>query len=457
MIYEEKHRNTREYNKIWLKGITEENIRKISSFRHEDERMLKFRLDSFYSWLNMKEPRWIERDYHIDYSQIYPYSTIDKSTKKRIQDTFDIIGINQNETNRVVSTAMDIVVDSESVLVTCQEELARYGIIFCSIHDAVVRYPDLVYKYLGTVVSPTDNFFSALNSAFFSDGTFCYVPKDTRCPLDLSSYFRLDSLFGSQFERTLIVADEGAELNYVEGCSAPVTKVNQLHNAVVEIYLCRGAKVNYSTLQNWYTGDSNGTGGVYNFVVKRGLCQENAELNWLQVEVGSAITWKYPSCVLLGDNSVGTFKSLTVTNDHMWSDTGTKMIHIGKNTRSSIDSKSCSKDYSTSVFRSLVKVLPTASNTKVFSNCDAMLIGRNCTVKTLPTFNINGSVQLRHEASMFFVDEMTVLYLETKGLSSVEAHQWIMQNFVGDIIDQLPDEFYLEAKPILEMKFSSNV
>jgi len=458
-MYSDKHSKTSNYNKLWVKGINEENIIKISEFRGEDKKMLEFRLNSFKIWKNMREPRWIEQDYKIDYDNVYPYSYITEETKQRIKDTFDILDISNEESERVTKIAMDLVVDSESIITTHQAKLKDMGIIFCSIKEAVIEYPDLVYKYIGTVISPDDNFFAALNSAFFSDGTFCYIPKNVKCPIDLSSYFRLDSLFGSQFERTLIIAEEGSEVNYIEGCSAPVSKVNQLHNAIVEIYLHKNAKVNYSTLQNWYSGDEEGNGGVYNFVVKRGLCEgENSELNWLQVELGSLITWKYPSCVLKGNGSKGSFTSLNLTNNKMFADTGTKMIHIGANTSSFINSKSCSKDNSTSVFRSLVKVLPTAINTKVFSNCDTMLIGSNCSTKALPYFNImNKHTNIQHEASMFNIDEQVLFYLQTKGLNLVKSQQLIVQNFVGDIIDQLPDEFYLEVKPILDIKIGNNI
>lgn len=459
MYSNNKHGKTFNYNKLWLKGISKENIIKISKFRNEDEEMLNFRLKSFETWKNMKEPTWIEAKYYIDYENIYPYSYIKEETKKHIKETFDLINISNEETERVSNIAMDLIVDSESILTTAQKKLSKYGIIFCSFKEGLEKYPELIHKYIGSVISPEDNFFAALNSAFFSDGTFCFIPKNVKCPIELSSYFRLDSLFGSQFERTLIVVEEGGEVNYIEGCSAPITKINQLHNAIVEIYLHKNAKVNYSTLQNWYSGDQEGIGGVYNFVIKRGLCEgDNSELNWLQVELGSSITWKYPSCILKGNNSKGSFVSLNITNNKMFADTGTKMIHIGENTTSFINSKSCVKDQSNSIFRSQIKTLGSAINSEIFSNCDSLLIGNNCKTQALPTFDIrNNLTKIKHEATMFSLDEEILFILQVKGFSIIEAQQFIVQKFVSDIVEKLPDEFYLEVKPILDLKIGNNI
>jgi Fe-S cluster assembly protein SufB len=457
-MYNKQQSKTYNYNKIWIQGINEENIKKISNFREEPEELLNFRLKSFNIWKNLKEPHWIDKYYHIDYDKLYPYSFMNNKSKKRIKNTFDAINLPKEEKDRINKFAIDVVVDSESVWTTEQKKLSDLGIIFCSMKEAAKKYPELLLKYLSSVVSIEDNFFSALNSAFFSDGTFCYIPKHTKCPIDLSSYFRIDSLFGSQFERTLIIADEYSELNYLEGCSAPVSKINQLHNAVVEIFACEGAIVNYSTLQNWYTGDENGVGGIYNFVIKRGLCfGNNSEINWLQIEIGSAITWKYPSCILKGDNSKGSFFSLNFTQNKMFSDTGTKMIHIGKNTSSFIHSKSCSKNNSTSVFRSKIKVSKNADNSKIFSNCDSMIIGKEATIKTIPEFEINNSnSNITHEARMFIIDENILIFLQLKGINKIDCEKLIIQNFSLDIIERLPDEFYLEIKPLLDFKIINN-
>ena len=414
------------------KGLNEDTARFISMKKNEPAFLLEWRLKAFRHWLKMEEPRWPNVNYpKIDYQDAYYYAapkqqkqleSLDEVDPK-LRETFDKLGISLEEQKRLTGVAVDAVMDSVSVATTFKEELAKHGIIFCSFSEAVQNHPDLVQKYMGSVVPYTDNFFAALNAAVFSDGSFCYIPKGVRCPMELSTYFRINAANTGQFERTLIVAEEGAYVSYLEGCTAPMRDENQLHAAVVEIVAHKNAKVKYSTVQNWYPGDENGKGGIFNFVTKRGIClDENAKISWTQVETGSAITWKYPSVILRGDNSVGEFYSVALTNNFQQADTGTKMIHLGKNTRSTIISKGISAGKSQNSYRGLVRVAKNADNARNFSQCDSLLIGDKCGAHTFPYLEVhNRNAKIEHEATNSKVGEDKIFYCNQRGISTEDA------------------------------------
>jgi Fe-S cluster assembly protein SufB len=440
----------------------------ISAKKNEPEFMLEFRLKAYRQWLKMTEPRWAEVGYpKIDYDKIIYYSA-PKQQKKldsleevdpTLLETFEKLGIPLSEQKRLSNVAVDAVFDSVSVATTFKEKLAEEGVIFCSISEAVQKYPDLVQKYLGSVVPVGDNFFAALNSAVFSDGSFVYVPKDTVCPMELSTYFRINNGDSGQFERTLIIAESGSSVSYLEGCTAPMFDTNQLHAAVVELVALDNANIKYSTVQNWYAGDENGKGGIYNFVTKRGLCQGvNSKISWTQVETGSAITWKYPSCVLVGDNSVGEFYSVALTNNRQQADTGTKMVHIGKNTRSTIISKGISAGHSKNSYRGLVKIGPKADGARNYSQCDSMLIGDEAGANTFPYIQVqNHSAKVEHEASTSKIGEDQLFYFQQRGISTEDAISMIISGFCKDVFNQLPMEFAVEADRLLSLKLEGSV
>jgi Fe-S cluster assembly protein SufB len=416
----------------------------------------------------MKEPRWPNVSYpKIDFQDIIYYSAPKpKATKKSMDEvdpelleTFEKLGIPMNERAALAGVAVDVVFDSVSVTTTFKEKLAEYGIIFCSFSEAVRDHPDLIKRYLGSVVPYTDNFYSALNSAVFTDGSFCFIPKGVKCPMDLSTYFRINTQDSGQFERTLIVAEEGSQVSYLEGCTAPQFDTNQLHAAVVELVALDNADIKYSTVQNWYAGDENGVGGIFNFVTKRGLCKGvNSKISWTQVETGSAVTWKYPSCVLLGDNSVGEFYSVALTNHMQQADTGTKMFHIGKNTRSRIISKGISAGKSNNSYRGLVKVSPKADGARNYSQCDSMLIGDLCGANTFPYIEVgNKSATVEHEASTSKIGEEQLFYFLSRGIDSEEAVSMIINGFVRDVFMHLPMEFAVEATKLLGLKLEGSV
>ena len=450
------------------KGLSEDVIRLISSKKHEPDWLLDFRLKSFKHWQTMEHPHWQKVHFpQIDFQNLTYYSA-PKSKKKydKIEDvdpeilsTFDKLGIPLLEQKRLMGVAVDAVFDSVSVGTTHQEELAKVGVIFCSFSEAVENHPELVKKYLGTVVPYSDNYYAALNSAVFSDGSFCFIPKGVRCPLDLSTYFRINAKETGQFERTLIVAEEGSFVNYLEGCTAPTRDENQLHAAVVELITLDSAEIKYSTVQNWYAGDKEGKGGIYNFVTKRGQCRgKNSKISWTQVEAGSAITWKYPSCVLLGDNSQGAFYSVAVTNNYMQADTGTKMIHIGKNTKSTVISKGISAEFSENTYRGLVKIGPSAKGARNYSQCDSMLIGSQCKANTFPTIDVkNDTATVEHEASTSKISADQIFYLQSRGLTPEKVVSLIINGFCQEVFKTLPLEFSVEAVKLLEMKLENSV
>lgn len=451
------------------RGLDEDIIRLISAKKQEPEWLLDYRLKAFRHWLTMTEPHWAKADYQpIDYQALYYYSA-PKSVKEKpksldeldpeLLKTFERLGIPLTEQKRISGVAIDAVFDSVSLGTTHKETLEKAGVVFCSISEAVKTHPDLVRKYLGTVVPHTDNFFAALNAAVFSDGSFCYIPKGVRCPLDLSTYFRINAQETGQFERTLLVADEGSFVNYLEGCTAPQRDENQLHAAVVELVALDEAEIRYSTVQNWYTGDREGRGGIYNFVTKRGKCVgRNSKISWTQVEAGSAITWKYPSCVLQGEGSVGAFYSVALTHDKMQADTGTKMIHIGKNTRSTIVSKGISAGGSVNSYRGLVKIMPTAYGARNYSQCDSMLVGDQSGANTFPYIEVkNDSAVVEHEASTSRISEDQLFYLQSRGLSQEEAVSLLVNGFCKDVFKQLPLEFSVEAVKLIEMKLENSI
>lgn len=445
------------------KGLNEDIIKEISKKKDEPYFMLDFRLKAFNHWKSMQEPKWADLDYKIDYQNIKYYSS-PKNIKNNEQDielfkTFEKLGIPIHERDRLSGVAIDAVFDSVSIHTTHEEELKKLGIIFCSFSKAVKNYPDLVKKYLGSVVSISDNYFAALNAAVFTDGSFCYIPKGVKSPLDLSTYFRINSADTGQFERTLIVADEDSYVSYLEGCTAPQRDENQLHAAVVEIVALKGAEVKYSTVQNWFSGDSNGKGGIYNFVTKRGECLgENSKISWTQIETGSAITWKYPSVILKGNNSIGEFYSISLTNNFMKADTGTKMIHIGKNTKSTIISKGISADRSINTYRGLVKVLKGAVNVKNFSQCDSLLIGKNSKANTFPYIECNEeTTSIEHEATTSKISEDQLLYLETRGIDKEKAISVFIKGYCKDVFKRLPLEFAVEGIKLIEMKLEGTV
>ncbi|MBE6174958.1 MAG: Fe-S cluster assembly protein SufB [Rikenellaceae bacterium] len=449
------------------KGLNEGIIRLISQKKGEPEWMLELRLKAYRHWLTMKHPQWGHLDIpEIDFNDIIYYAEPKKQKALSSMDevdpelkaTFDKLGIPLEEQKVLAGVAVDAVFDSVSVKTTFQEALAEKGIIFCPISEAVRNHPELVRKYLGSVVPYTDNFYAALNTAVFSDGSFCYIPKGVRCPVELSTYFRINARGTGQFERTLIVADEGAYVSYLEGCTAPQRDENQLHAAVVEIIVERDAEVKYSTVQNWYPGDKDGKGGIFNFVTKRGLCRENAHLSWTQVETGSAITWKYPSCVLAGDNSVGEFYSVAMTNNFQQADTGTKMIHIGRNTRSRIVSKGISAGQSQNAYRGLVKVGAKADNARNYSQCDSLLIGDRCGAHTFPTVEChNASAQLEHEATTSKISEEQLFYCRQRGLSTEDAVGMIVGGYAREVLQKLPMEFAVEAQKLLSISLEGSV
>lgn len=451
-----------------IKGLTEDTVRFISKKKDEPEWMLEYRLKAFRHWQTIKMPTWAFLNIpEIDYQDIIYYSAPKPSKLKKMDEVdpellaaFDKLGIPLEE-QKVLSgvVAVDAVMDSVSVKTTFQDDLAKVGVIFCSMSEAVREHPDLVREYLGSVVPYTDNFFAALNCAVFSDGSFCYIPKGVRCPMELSTYFRINAANTGQFERTLIIADEGSYVSYMEGCTAPRRDENQLHAAIVEIVAMKDAEVKYSTVQNWYPGDKDGKGGIFNFVTKRGMCKgNNSKISWTQVETGSAITWKYPSCVLQGDNSVGEFYSVTVTNNHQQADTGTKMIHIGKNSKSTIISKGISAGVSNNSYRGLVKVLPKAENSRNFSQCDSLLLGDKCGAHTFPYIKCeNRSSIVEHEATTSKISDDQLFYCQQRGIDKESAIGLIVNGYAKDVLSKLPMEFAAEAQKLLAISLEGSV
>lgn len=454
---------------VFPKGLTEETIRAISKRKNEPGFLLKFRLKAFAKWQAMKEPNWANlRCPPIDFQNISYYA--EPKSKPRLESlsdvdpellkTFERLGIPLDEQKRLTNVAVDVVFDSVSLGTTFRKTLADAGVILCSISEAVHLYPDLVEKYLGTVVPIGDNFFAALNSAVFSDGSFVYIPKGVRSPMELSTYFRINEKETGQFERTLIIAEDDSYVSYLEGCTAPAYDTNQLHAAVVELVAKKNAEIKYSTVQNWYAGDpKTGKGGIFNFVTKRGLCEgERSTISWTQVEAGAAITWKYPSCILRGDHSVGKFYSVALTNGHMQADTGTKMYHIGKHTKSTIISKGISADVSSNSYRGLVKIFPKAFCARNYTQCDSMLVGNACSANTFPYIEVeNDTAELEHEASTSKMNEEQIFYLQTRGLSKEEAIQMIVNGFCKEVIAELPLEFAVEAQKLLTIKLENSV
>ncbi|GJL76849.1 Fe-S cluster assembly protein SufB [Nitrosomonas sp.] len=450
------------------KGLNEETIHLISAKKNEPEWLLDFRLKAYQKWLTMSEPNWQNVHYpKIDFQAISYYAAPKPKKKLASMDevdpellrTFEKLGVPMHERAALAGVAVDVVFDSVSVATTYKEKLAEVGIIFCSISEAVQKHPELIKQYLGTVVPVGDNFFAALNSAVFTDGSFCYIPKGVKCPMDLSTYFRINTEGSGQFERTLVIAEEGASVSYLEGCTAPQFDTNQLHAAVVELIALDNADIKYSTVQNWYAGDENGIGGIYNFVTKRGLAKGiNSRISWTQVETGSAITWKYPSCILRGDNSVGEFYSVAVTNHYQQADTGTKMIHLGKNTRSTIVSKGISAGKSNSSYRGLVRINPTAENARNFSQCDSMLVGDQSGAHTFPYIQVrNNSAKVEHEASTSKIGEDQLFYFAQRGIGAEEAVSMIVNGFCKEVFQQLPMEFAVEATKLLSFKLEGSV
>lgn len=450
-------------------GLSEETVRAISKRKEEPEWMLAWRLKALTQWRRMKEPTWARVNYpKIDYDKISYYSA-PKSMKDRpksldevdpkLIETYEKLGIPLNEQKRLAGVAVDAVFDSVSVLTTHREELKKLGIIFCSISEAIREYPELVRKYLGSVVPISDNFFAALNSAVFSDGSFCYIPKGVKCPMDLSTYFRINAEGTGQFERTLLIADEGSEVSYMEGCTAPRRDENQLHAAIVELVALKDAKIKYTTVQNWYSGDEEGKGGVYNFVTKRGVCRgQNSFISWTQVETGSAITWKYPSCILEGEGSVGEFYSVAITNHKMQADTGTKMVHLGKNTRSRIISKGISTHESVNTYRGRVAIAATAQGARNFTQCDSLLIGEKAVANTFPVIEVkNQTAVVEHEASASKVNEEQLFYLLSRGVSEEDAVKLVINGYCDEVLKQLPMEFAIEAHRLLELKLEGAI
>jgi Fe-S cluster assembly protein SufB len=450
------------------RGLNEDIIRLISLKKNEPDWLLEFRLKAFRHWQTMTEPTWPNVKYpKIDFQDIIYYSAPKAKKKLASMDevdpellrTFEKLGVPLHEQAALAGVAVDVIFDSVSVTTTYKQRLAEVGIIFCSISEAVRDHPDLMRKYIGSVVPYTDNYYAALNSAVFTDGSFCYIPKGVKCPMELSTYFRINTQDSGQFERTLIVAEEGSHVSYLEGCTAPKFDTNQLHAAVVELVALDDAEIKYSTVQNWYSGDENGVGGIYNFVTKRGLCKgANSKISWTQVETGSAITWKYPSCVLLGDNSVGEFYSVALTNHHQQADTGTKMIHIGKNTRSTIISKGISAGQSNNSYRGLVKIGGKAHTASNFSQCDSMLIGDRCGANTFPYIDVqNNTAKVEHEATTSKIGEDQLFYFAQRGVGNEEAVSMIINGFCRDVFTQLPMEFAVEATKLLGLKLEGSV
>lgn len=454
---------------VFPKGLSEEIVRQIWAKKGEPDWMLDYRLKAFKHWKTMQEPKWAHLNYEkIDFQDICyfaaPKKKIDKKASLDELDpellrTFERLGIPLQEQKRISNVAIDAVFDSVSLGTTNQEILKEHGVVFCSISEALKTHAEIIKKYLGTVVPYTDNFYATLNSAVFSDGSFVYVPKGVRCPIDLSTYFRINTADTGQFERTLIIADEGSFVNYLEGCTAPMRDSNQLHAAIVELVALKDAEIKYSTVQNWYTGDKEGRGGIYNFVTKRGKCQgANSQISWTQVESGSAITWKYPSVILQGDNSTGAFYSVALTHDRMQADTGTKMIHIGKNTKSTIISKGISTDRASNAYRGQVKILPSAEGARNYSKCDSMLVGAESSANTYPYIEVkNQSAVVEHEASTSRISEDQLFYLQSRGLDMEQAISLLVNGFCKEVFTHLPLEFSVEAVKLIEMKLENTV
>ena len=448
-------------------GLNEDVIRLISAKKNEPEWLLDFRLKSYRHWLTMQMPTWAHLTIpEIDYQNMSYFAAPRKNAPKSLDEvdpellnTFNKLGIPLDEQKVLSGMAVDAVMDSISVKTTFRENLAEMGIIFCSFSEAVEHHPDLVQKYMGSVVPYTDNFFATLNSAVFSDGSFVYIPKGVRCPMELSTYFRINAMNTGQFERTLIVADEDSYVSYLEGCTAPMRDENQLHAAIVEIVVMKNAEVKYSTVQNWYPGDKEGKGGIYNFVTKRGICKgENSKLSWTQVETGSAITWKYPSCILLGDNSSAEFYSVAVTNHHQQADTGTKMMHIGKNTSSHILSKGISAGFSNNSYRGLVRVNPKAENARNYSQCDSLLLGDKCGAHTFPYMDINNDTAIvEHEATTSKISEDQIFYCNQRGINTETAVGLIVNGYAKEVLNKLPMEFAVEAQKLLQITLEGSV
>ncbi|MCU0448616.1 MAG: Fe-S cluster assembly protein SufB [Bernardetiaceae bacterium] len=450
------------------KGLNEDIVRFISAKKNEPEWMTEWRLKAYRQWLTMREPQWQNVQFPaIDYNDIIYYSAPKQTVKLNSLDevdpellaTFEKLGISLSEQKRLTGVAVDAVIDSVSVATTFKETLAELGIVFCSMSEAIQEHPDLVRKYLGSVVPVSDNYFAALNSAVFSDGSFCYIPKGVRCPMELSTYFRINAANTGQFERTLLIADQGAYVSYLEGCTAPMRDENQLHAAVVELIALEDAEIKYSTVQNWYPGDKDGKGGIYNFVTKRGICAgHRSKISWTQVETGSAITWKYPSCVLKGDDSVGEFYSVAITNHRQQADTGTKMIHLGKNTRSRIVSKGISAGFSQNSYRGLVQVSKRAENARNFSQCDSLLMGDKCGAHTFPYIEIqNRTAKVEHEATTSKIGEDQIFYCNQRGIPTEEAVALIVNGYAKEVLNQLPMEFAVEAQKLLAISLEGSV
>ncbi|MDP4664529.1 MAG: Fe-S cluster assembly protein SufB [Salibacteraceae bacterium] len=450
------------------KGLSEDIIRLISAKKNEPEWLLDYRLKSFKVWQEMTEPKWAHIHHPpVDFQDLYYYSA--PKPKKQLnsldevdpelKSMYEKLGISVDEQKRLVGVAVDVVVDSVSVATSFKEKLGELGIIFCSFSEAVKEHPELIKKYMGSVVPTNDNFYAALNAAVFTDGSFCYIPKGVRCPMELSTYFRINDAQTGQFERTLVVADSGSYVSYLEGCTAPMRDENQLHAAVVELVAMDDAEIKYSTVQNWYPGNEEGKGGIYNFVTKRGLCEgRNSKISWTQVETGSAITWKYPSCILKGDNSVGEFYSVAVTNNYQQADTGTKMIHIGKNTKSTIISKGISAGKSNNSYRGLVKILPNATNARNFSQCDSLLLGSNCGAHTFPYIeNQNSSSKIEHEATTSKIGEDQIFYCLQRGIDEEKAVSLIVNGYAKEVLNKLPMEFAVEAQKLLSISLEGSV
>jgi Fe-S cluster assembly protein SufB len=450
------------------RGLNEDIIRLISEKKGEPKWMVEWRLKAYKHWLTMTEPRWPNVKYpHIDYQNVIYYSAPKKKPKLKSLDevdpellkTFDKLGISLEEQKRLAGVAVDAVFDSVSVATTYKETLKDLGIIFCSMSEAIREHPDLIKKYLGSVVPYTDNFFATLNSAVFTDGSFCYIPKGVKCPMELSTYFRINAMDTGQFERTLIVADEGAYVSYLEGCTAPMRDTNQLHAAVVELVALDNATIKYSTVQNWYPGDYQGKGGIYNFVTKRGACRGiNSKITWTQVETGSAITWKYPGCILQGDNSIGEFYSVAVTNNLQQADTGTKMIHLGKNTRSTVVSKGISAGKSNNSYRGLIRIGKKAENARNFTQCDSLLLGDKCGAHTFPYIEVsNPTAKVEHEATTSKIADDQLFYLRQRGISQEDAVNMIVNGYCKEVFRELPMEFAVEAQKLLSVSLEGSV
>lgn len=448
-------------------GINEDIIRRISAKKNEPQWMLDWRLDALKIWQEMEEPDWANVKYDkpnfqgISYysapKKVDPNKTLDDVDPELLK-TFEKLGISLEEQKRLSGVAVDVVVDSVSVATTFKKTLAEKGIIFCPISEAIQEHPELVKKYIGSIVPKTDNFYAALNSAVFTDGSFCYIPKGVKCPMELSTYFRINEGGTGQFERTLVIADESSYVSYLEGCTAPARDENQLHAAVVELIALEDAEIKYSTVQNWFPGDKDGSGGVFNFVTKRGLCEKNAKISWTQVETGSAVTWKYPSCVLKGDNAVGEFYSIAVTNNHQQADTGTKMIHLGKNTKSTIISKGISAGKSQNSYRGLVQVAKRAENARNFSQCDSLLMGNLCGAHTFPYIEAkNKTAQIEHEATTSKIGEDQLFYCNQRGIDTEKAIALIVNGFSKEVLNKLPMEFAVEAQKLLEISLEGSV